>query len=105
MTVLRVGSHTQTVPGLKCCAHPRLYPLTRYQVEAEALENHCQYRLEFHHGKRRTDTATWSSPKGDECIRSMGLASGGIKALGSEQVPLAALLMHTMPDRDLGHDD
>src|SRR5437660_1774317 len=98
MTVLRVGSHTQPVLVLKCGASPRLHPLTRYQVAADALSNHSQSRIAFHHGKRRTDTATWSSPKGDECIGSMPLTIGGIKALGSEPIRFGELIRHTMTD-------
>ena len=52
MTILRLGSHTQTVAGLECRANGGLHALARYQVEAEASQDHCQDRLEFHHGKR-----------------------------------------------------
>src|SRR2546421_10749568 len=105
MAVLRLGSHSQTVSGLECGANGRLHPLARHQVEAEALEEHCQDRLEFHHGKRGTDATTWSCTKGDECVGSMRLATGRIEALGSEDLRLGELLRHTMTDIGRVHDD
>src|SRR5256885_12590105 len=105
MTILRLGSHPQTISRLECRADGGLHPLARYQVEAEALEEHCQDRLEFHHGKRGTDATTRSSTKGDECVGSMRFATGRIEALGSKDLWLGELFRHTMTDIGRVHDD
>src|SRR5437660_4482987 len=105
MTILRVGSHPQTIFRLEGRANGGLHPLASYQVEAEALEEYCQDRLEFHHGKRGTDATTRSGTKRDECVGSMRFATGRIEALGSKALRLGELLRHTMTDIGRLHDD
>ena len=49
MAILQLGNHAQAVLGLECCANGCLHSLIRDEIETEALEDHGEHGLEFHH--------------------------------------------------------
>src|SRR5437016_6163802 len=105
MAVLDVRAHSETILRLERGAHRRLHPLVGDQIQTEALHEHSEYRLEFHHGKRGAQARAGTRAKGKVGAGEVLFPMHGIKALGPEDVWLGKLFGDAVADVGGVHDD
>ena len=84
MAILELRSHSQPVLRLERRTYRRLHTLLGDYIQAVALQEHGQHRLQFHHGKGGAQTGAGACTKGKVGTGRMLLPMLRIEALGPE---------------------